>query len=110
MNDEEKELYQFRNSFFTGDSIRKEQRENSEFWEHIIALREQSVEKITITPCISKNPFMGKYCINVEIQCDSLDTKKAAEKIRSTYYYSVPLEVIPSMSEIDDLLAHLRKH
>lgn len=106
MNDKEEKLYKFRNTLFTGDSIRKEIRENAEFWERINALQEQSRDEITITPYISKNPFMEKYCINVEIQCASSDTQKAAEKIRSTYYYSVPLEVVPSMSKIDDLLDH----
>lgn len=107
MNDKEKQLYDFKDVAFTEESLRKEKRENAEFWERINALRKQSADKIIVTPGIIKDPFVGKYCSNVEIECASLDTKKAAEKIQSIYYYRIPLEVNPSIGETSDLFDRL---
>ncbi|WP_274950402.1 hypothetical protein [Bacteroides cutis] len=63
--------------------------------------------QIEVTQGIVKDPFIGKYCTNAEIQCDSLDTKKAAEEILGTYYYRVPLEIDPSIGETSDLYTRL---
>lgn len=63
----------------------KQEEKNAEFWRHINALREQSSDKIEVIQGIVKDPFVGKYCTNAEIQCDSLDTKKAVEAILTTY-------------------------
>lgn len=107
MNNKERQLFEFMDVAFTDASRRKERRENAEFWRHINALRDQSADKIEVIQGIVKDPFIGKYCINAEIQCASLDTKKAAEKILSTYYYRVPLEVDPSIGETSDLYTRL---
>jgi len=107
MNDKERQLYEFRDVAFTDESRRKERRENAEFWRHINALRDHSTDEIVIIQGIIKDPFVGKYCTNAEIQCDSLDTKKAAEAILSTYYYRVPLEVNSSIGETSDLYTRL---
>lgn len=107
MNEKEIKLYKLREAAFTEASLRKEMRENAEFWIQIHALMERSDEEINVFRYIYKDPSMEKYCINVEIQCASLDTKKAAEKIRSTYYYLIPLQVDPSIGETSDLFARL---
>ena len=67
----------------------------------------QRSDKIEVIQGIVKDPFVGKYCTNAEIQCDSLDTKKAAEAILTTYYYRVPLDVEPSIGETCDLYTRL---
>ncbi|HCF77432.1 MAG TPA: hypothetical protein DER55_11575 [Bacteroides uniformis] len=107
MNEKEKLLYEFMDVAFTDESHRKARRKNAEFWRHINALREQSSDKIEVIQGIVKDPFVGKYCTNAEIQCDSLDTKKAAEAILTTYYYRVPLDVEPSIGETCDLYTRL---
>lgn len=106
MNKKEIKLYNLREAAFTETSLRKELRENAEFWIHMHALMERSDDEIKVCRYIYKDPFMG-YCINVEIQCAYIGTKMAAEKIRSTYYYLVPLEVDPSIGETSDLFARL---
>lgn len=107
MNDKEKQLYKFIDVAFTDESRRRERKENAEFWRHINALRDRSIDEIIVIQGIIKDPFVGKYCTNVEIQCASLDTLKVAEKIRSTYYFQVPLEVDPSIDETNDLYTRL---
>lgn len=107
MNDKEIQLYEFMDVAFTDESRRKERRENAEFWRRIETLKNQSTDKIEVIRGIIKDPFVGKYCTNVEIQCASSDTKKAAEQILSAYYYRVPLDVDPSICETSDLYARL---
>lgn len=107
MNDKEKQLYEFKDVAFTDESRRRERRENAEFWRRMNTLIDQSTDEIILTQGIVVDPFVGKYYTKVEIQCASLDTKKAAEAILSTYYYRVPLEVDSSIGETSDLYTRL---